>query len=286
MTGTNAEFIVRLPDATGMKNEVIVQKTHRFPYDHMVRNCGIRLIEIESAAELEQAIGPRTAMLLFLNKADQMGQVRMQEFVTIGKKHRVPTFNDAAADVPPLDNLLTPMRLGFDLVTISGGKGIRGPQSAGLLLGRRDLIAAARLNTAPNSDTFGRGFKVNKEEMIGMLAALEAYLKHDHKADWSEWERRVKVIRDGLTGLPTVTSERFVPVIANQVPHVRVHWDEPALGISRAQLVHRLREGDPPIEVVPDTNPGIEIASWMLQEGEAEIVARRLRAALRKGAQA
>ena len=280
ITGANPEFIQRIPDTTGMKNEVIVQKSHRFPYDHMVRNCGVRLIEIESAEELERAVGPRTAMLLFLNKADPLGRIRMKEFIELGRKHRIPTFNDAAADVPPVENVTTPLKLGFDLVTVSGGKGIRGPQSAGLLLGRADLIAAARLNTAPYSDTLGRSCKVNKEEMVGMLAAVELYLKNDHAADWREWERRVKTIADSLTGMAGVTSERFVPEIANQVPHLRVNWDEAQLGISRAGLVRALREGTPSIEVVPDTKPGIEIASWMLQPGEAEIVGRALRAIL------
>lgn len=280
MTGMNQDFILRIPDTTGMKNEVIVQKTHRFPYDHMVRNCGIKLIEIDTAEELEKKISSRTAMLLFLNKADHLGRIRMKEFVELGKKHRVPTFNDAAADTPPLENVFTPLKLGFDLVTISGGKGIRGPQSAGLLLGRKDLIAAARLNTAPNSDSIGRSCKVNKEEMIGMLAALEVYLKHDHQSDWREWERRVKVIGDALTGLPTVTSERTVPKIANQVPHIRIRWDEAKLGLTKQDMLAKLRDGDPEIEVVPEPEPGIEIASWMLQDGEAEIVARRVRAIL------
>jgi L-seryl-tRNA(Ser) seleniumtransferase len=277
ITGSNADFIQRIPDTSGMKDEVIVQKSHRFPYDHMVRNCGVRLIEVETADELKRAISPRTAMLLFLNKADRLGRIHMKEFVEIGKKHRIPTFNDAAADVPPVENVTGPLKLGFDLVTVSGGKGIRGPQSAGLLLGRADLVAAARLNTAPYSDTIGRGCKVNKEEMVGMLAAVELYLKNDHAADWREWERRVKVIADSLAGVEGVTTERFVPEIANQVPHVRVLWDEPRLGVSRLELVQRLREGTPSIEVVPEVKPGVEIASWMLQRGEAEIVGKALR---------
>jgi L-seryl-tRNA(Ser) seleniumtransferase len=277
ITGANPDFIQRIPDTTGMKNEVIVQKSHRFPYDHMVRNCGVRLVEIETAEELERAIGPRTAMLLFLNKAERLGRIPMKEFVELAKKHRVPTFNDAAADVPPVENVTGPLKLGFDLVTVSGGKGIRGPQSAGLLLGRADLIAAARLNTAPYSDTIGRSCKVNKEEMVGMLAAVELYLKNDHAADRREWERRVKTIADSLAGLPGVTAEPFVPEIANQVPHLRVQWDEARAGVSRADLVRRLREGTPSIEIVPETRHGIEIASWMLQPGEAEIVAKALR---------
>ena len=277
ITGENPEFIRRIPDTTGMKNEVIVQKTHRFPYDHMVRNCGVRLIEVETAEELEGAVSPRTAHLLFLNKAEPLGRIKMEEFVALGKKHRIPTFNDAAADVPPLENLLKPIRLGFDLVAISGGNGIRGPQSAGLLLGRADLIRAARLNTIPYSDTIGRCCKVNKEEMCGMLVALELFLKHDYEAEWKEWERRVKVMSDAVARVPGVKVTRFVPEIANQVPHLKIEWDPARIRLTPAGLMQKLRDGEPSIELVPEPREGVEIASWMLQPGEAEIVARRLR---------
>src|SRR5438876_842372 len=163
MTGTNQDFIRRLSDTVGMKNEVIIQKSHRYGYDHAVRNCGIRFVEVETRDELERAVNDRTAMMLFLNENDPVGKIRAAEFVELGKKHSVPTFTDAAADVPPVDALSRYTKMGFDLVTFSGGKGIRGPQSAGLLLGGKDLIAAARLNGPPNSDTIGRGMKVNKE---------------------------------------------------------------------------------------------------------------------------
>lgn len=280
LTGTNPEFIQRIPDLTGMKSEVLVQKSHRFPYDHMVRNCGIRLIEIETSEELEAKISPRTAMLLFLNKSEPLGKIKMEEFLAIGKKHGIPTLNDAAADVPPIENLKRPLRLGFDLVVVSGGKGIRGPQSAGLLLGRKDLIAAARMNTAPNSDTMGRSCKVNKEEMVGMMVALESFLKEDHAANMREWDRRVTTMTELISSVPGVRTERFVPPIANQVPHLRVQWDPARIRLTPEQLMQKLREGTPSIELVPGPSAGVEIASWMLQPGEAEIVGKRIRALL------
>ena len=166
---------MNLPNLAGMKSEVITQKSHRFGYDHAVRNCGVRLVEVESRDELERAVNPQTAMMLFYNNNNPVGQIRDEEFVQLGKKHGIPTFNDCAADVPPVENFWKYTKMGFDLVAISGGKGIRGPQSAGLLLGRKDLIAAARLNGPPNSDTIGRGMKVNKEEMLGMLVAVDVY---------------------------------------------------------------------------------------------------------------
>lgn len=282
MTGTNPEFIQRLPDTTGMKNEVVTQKAHWFPYNHAVRNCGVRLVEVETSEEFERAINMRTAMLLFLNKGEPLGRIKMAEFLEIGKKHGIPTFNDAAADIPPAANLSKYIKMGFDLVTISGGKGLRGPQSAGLLLGRKDLIQAARLNTIPNSDSLGRGLKVNKEEMVAMMVAVELYLKHDHAADWREWEKRVKLIGDTVTTIPGVTAEHFVPAIANEVPHLRVRWDHNKLKITPAAVVQALREGEPSIELVPEPEEKdtLEIASWMLQAGEAQIVARRLREVL------
>jgi len=278
ITGADPELIRRLPDTAGMKNEVIVQKSHRFPYDRAVRNCGVRLIEVESEDDVERALTDRTAMMLFLNKNEPQGRIPAARFVRLGKHLGIPTLNDAAADVPPVENLFAHTLLGFDLVAVSGGKGLRGPQGAGLLLGRADLIHAARLNTAPHSDTIGRGLKVSKEEMIAMMVALEVYLQRDHQADWREWERRVDMIREGLAAVLGVTTECFVPPIANQVPHARIRWDQRLVKVSAAEIVRELRDGNPSIEVVPVPyeEGSVEIASWMLQPGEAEIIARRL----------
>ena len=158
-----------------MKSEVIIQKSHRFGYDHAVRNCGVRLVEVETREELERAVNAEDRDdALLQQQQSRSGRSSDEEFVQLGKKHGVPTLNDAAADVPPVENLWKYTAMGFDLVAFSGGKGIRGPQSAGLLLGRKDLIAAARLNAPPNGNTVGRGMKVNKEEMLGMLVGARA----------------------------------------------------------------------------------------------------------------
>ena len=167
--------------------------------------------------------------------------------------------------------------MGCDLVTFSGGKGIRGPQSSGLLLGRKDLIQAARLNNSPNSDSIGRGMKVNKEEMVGLMVAVELYLKRNHEADWREWEKRVKVIGDSVTSVPSVKTEMYVPEIANHVPHIRIRWDESRLKLTVAQVVAQLRGGEPSIEIVPGSKDSLEIAVWMLQPDEAQIVTKRIR---------
>lgn len=284
MTGTNQQFIRRLPDTTGMKTEVIIQKSHRYGYDHAIRNCGIRFVEVVTREELERAINERTVMMLFFNAADPSGQIKVAEFAELGKKNRIPTLNDAAADVPPAENLSKYIKLGFDLVTFSGGKGLCGPQSAGLLLGRKDLIQAARLNSSPNSDSIGRGMKVSKEELLAMMVAVESYLKRDHQAEWREWEKRVKLIADSVSTVRGVTTEKYVPEIANQVPHLRIRWDQTALKIKPAEVVRQLRDGEPSIELVPGGRGQLGVAVWMLQPGEAQIVARRLRQILKAGA--
>jgi L-seryl-tRNA(Ser) seleniumtransferase len=265
-----------------MKSEVIIQKAHRFVYDHAVRNCGVRLVEVETAEELRRAANERTAMMLFLNKNDHPGKIKREEFVALGKQMGVPTFIDAAADLPPAGNLTKYLELGFDLVTFSGGKGLRGPQSTGLLLGRKDLIAAARLHAPPNGDAIGRPMKVNKEEMVGLLVALELYLKRDHQKDWAEWERNIRVVGEALQPIKGVATERFIPPIANEVPHLRIRWDQALVKLSAAEVTRRLREGRPSIELTPTDGKQevLEVSSWTLQPGEAEVVARRLREVL------
>ena len=282
LTGKNQEFIRRLPDLTGMKSEVIIQKSHRYGYDHAVRNCGIKMIEVETTEELEKAINDQTAMMLFFNDADPKGKIKIDEFVALGKKHKVPTFNDAAADVPPTEHLSKYTKMGFDLVTFSGGKGLRGPQSAGLLLGTKELIEAARMNCSPNSDSIGRGMKVNKEEMLGMMVAVEMYLKRDAAAEWKEWERRAVLINKSVAKNGTITTEIYIPEIANHVPHIRIKWEKAKLNLTANDVRKQLREGKPSIEIIPGSSPATEekqeisIGVWQMQPGEAEIVAKRL----------
>ena len=286
ITGTDQEKILRIPDLSGMKSEALIQKSHRYGYDHAVRSCGVKMIEIETEENLDRAVNGKTAMMLFFNDAEPRGRVDAAGWVRLGKKHGVPTFNDASADVPPVTNLKKYTKMGFDLVTFSGGKGLCGPQSAGLLLGRKDLIEAARLNTSPYSDSLARGMKVNKEEMVGMLVALELYLKRDHEAEWKEWERRIDVISKTAGKVKTVTSEVYVPPIANHVPHLRLKWDQSQVKVAPPDVAKQLREGEPSIEVNPGTDKdSLMIGVWMLQPGEAEIVAKRLSAVL-KGAAA
>ena len=276
LTGTDRQKVNQIPDLTGMKSEVIVQKSHRFPYDHAIRNTGVRMVEVTTRAELERAVNEKTAMLFFLNYANGHGEIKDAEFVEIGKKVKIPTFNDCAADVHPVENVSKWIKMGFDLVCFSGGKGLMAPQSSGLLLGRADLIAGARANNSPTSATIGRGMKVNKEEMLGILVALESFLSRDHDKEWKEWERRAGVIVAAATSVPGVTAEMYLPEVFNRWPHIRVSWDEARTGIQRANVVHKLRAGEPSIFILP-TEHGLDLGVITLRPGEERIVARRLK---------
>jgi len=282
LTGTDRQKIVDLPDLAGMKSEVIIQKSHRFGYDHAVRNCGVRLVEVETREDLDRAVNEKTAMMLFYNNNNKEGRIQDEEFVRLGKKHGVPTFNDAAADVPPLDNLWKYTKMGFDLVAFSGGKGIRGPQSAGLLLGRKDLVEAARLQAPPNGNTVGRGMKVNKEEMLGMLVALELFLEKDHAREYRDFEKRAELVRTSAAAVPGVRAEIFVPEVANHVPHVRITW-EGADEAAATAVVKAMKDGEPSIGIRSEGN-ALVLGVWMMKPGEEKTVARRLRQVLEKKA--
>jgi L-seryl-tRNA(Ser) seleniumtransferase len=279
LTGTDRKKIADLPDLAEMKSEVIVQKAHRFGYEHAVRNTGVRFVEVETREDLDRAVTPKTAMMLFFNDMNGKGRIQDQEFAELGKKHSVPTFIDAAADVPPVENFWKYTKMGFDLVAFSGGKGIRGPQSAGLLLGSKPLIEAARLNGPPNGNAIGRGMKVNKEEMLGMLVAVERFLNKDHAAEARELAGRAEVIRAGAASLPGVSAEVFVPEIANHVPHVRISWDGAQRTLTPAAAVTAMRDGEPSIAIRAE-GTNLVIGVWMMRPGEDKIVARRLRQVL------
>lgn len=266
----------RLPGRDGIKFEVIQQKTHRSGYEHQMELCGAKIVTVETRKELEAAINERTGMMFFLNKAEPDGQVKMEEFVKIAKDRGIPTMNDCASDATPKDRLWKYTEAGFDLVIFSGGKALRGPQASGLLLGRKDLIEASYPAMSPYGG-IGRGMKVGKEEVCGLLAAVERYLKVDHEAEYRELEDRVTSIRAALKGVSGVETERHVPVIANEVPHVIVQWDEAAKGLTTQQVGQKLEAGDPPIHVQRPGKGKLLISVWMMRGDEHKIVGKRLR---------
>jgi len=277
LTGDNPRFIEQLPDLTGMKSEVIIQKSHRNPFDHQLRAAGVKLVVIETKEQLLGAINPRTAMMHFSNFADADGAIKVQEWVQIAHAHKLPAFIDAAADTPPVSHLWDYAQMGYDLIAFSGGKAIRGPQCAGLLVGRRDLVAYALMNNSPNEDTLGRSQKVGKEEIVGMIKALESYLAEDHEALGREWQRRLEYIAGVIARVPGVSTRFMVPDIANHVPHMIIDWDPKRVSASPAQISAALRQSKPSIVIEPaEQGGGLSMNSFMLQPGEERIIAARL----------
>lgn len=284
IAGTDPEKAAQLPHLKGtdLKSEVLVQKSHNTGYVHAVTNTGVTIVPIESREELENAISEKTAMMWFLNKAAPDGKIQHEEWVEAGKKYDVPTMIDIAADVPPVENLWKFNDMGFDLVCISGGKALRGPQSAGILMGRKDLIAAARFNSPPRGGNIGRGMKVNKEEILGMYAAVKRYVEMDHDKQWQMWEDRIALIEDKAKQVDGVTTEVTVPPIANHTPSLAITWDESKIDISQEELRKNLREGDPSIEMRGSGEHTVNLTVFMLQPGEEHAVADRIKEELLK----
>jgi L-seryl-tRNA(Ser) seleniumtransferase len=285
VAGTDPGRMARLPDTTGMKNEIIIHKSQRNGYDHAIRQVGVRLVEIgmgRSTApwELEAAITERTAaVFVFGGQHFAEATIPLAEVVRIAHARDVPVIVDAAAQIPPIANLWHYTReLGCDLAIFSGGKGLCGPQASGLIVGRADLIEACRVNSSPNH-SIGRPMKVGKEELVGLLTAIEWSLARDEPALLADYERQVAYLIERLQGLPGVTVERSWPSEAGQpMPRARVRLG-PEAALDRLALVQALRAGDPIIEVAlaPD---GIYVNPQTLQPGEIELIGDALVAQL------
>ena len=271
------------------KNEVIVQKAHRYEYDHAMTMCGVVIREVVTADDFKRAVNEKTVMTNFFNSAEG-GAIGRDEWVKLCHDHKIPCHNDAAADMPPIENLWKLTGMGFDLVCFSGGKGLRGPQNAGLLLGRKDLIDLARANNSPVDDGVGRGMKVAKEQIVGMVAAVDWLLEQNDASMQAASMQQTRVIQNALKDVPTVEMHVFVPEVANHVPHLIIRYDPAKVGMTPTEVAKRLRDETPSIELNPATGTNgrgmhadersIVLATWMLQPGEDAIVAKRLRAAL------
>lgn len=281
LTGDNETLIKQLPDLTGMKTEVIIQKSHRNPFDHQLRTTGVKLVEVETREQLGRAVGDRTAMMHFSNFANSEGQIKVDEWVKLAKEYKVPCMNDAAADTPPVSHLWDYANMGYDLVTFSGGKAIRGPQCAGLLIGREDLVHYALLNNSPYEDTIGRSQKVGKEEIVGMIKALEIHLSEDQDGLTREWQQRLENISAQITKVPGVRTSYFMPPLANHVPHMNIVWDESRIHLRPDEAARFLRAGKPCIVIGggkegSEGRPGMVMNSFQLQPGEDKIVAEQM----------
>jgi len=282
LTGMDPKKVAQLPDVEGKKHEILVQKAHNQGYVHALTNTGAKIVEIETAEDLEKAVNEKTAMMWFLNYASNDGKISDKEWVALGKKHNIPTMIDMAADVPPVSNLWKFNEMGFSLVCVSGGKDIRGPQSAGILMGKKELIAAARLNAPPRGGNIGRGMKVNKEEIFGMWVALEKFVSIDHDKEMKMWESQIAVIENAIKKIKGVSTSVSVPPIANQTPTLNFFWDKNTIKLTRDEFQDKLRKGDPSIEVIGGKEESINITAWMLKPGQEKIVASRIQEVLGK----
>lgn len=285
LTGKDQQKVEQLPhlEGTGMKSEVIMQKAHTIGYSHALTNTGCTIVYVESIADVEKAINSKTALLWFLNVQSDAGAISHEQWVALGKKYQVPTMIDIAADVPPVSNLWKFHDMGFDLVCVSGGKAMRGPQSAGILMGKKDLVAAARMSMPPRGSTIGRGMKVNKEEIIGMYVALDKFIHTDHEKLWKEWENRIATMETAVKSIKGVVTAIKVPPLGNVTPTLHINWDSNLVKMTTKSLQENLRNGNPSIEVIGGGDNHIIITSWVMKPGDEKLVAARLKEEFNKG---
>jgi D-glucosaminate-6-phosphate ammonia-lyase len=282
MTMGDAQRMERLPDSREMPSEVIILKGQRYLYDRSIRAPGAQLVEVETAADIRAAVSDKTAMMFYLLNRPEQANIAAEEYIAIAKELGVPIFCDAATTVPPVGNIKKTVAMGFDLICYSGGKGLRGPYSAGLLLGRKDLIACARQNGSPNHRAYGRSMKVAPEEYLGMLVAVEKSLEFDEDAEYRRQSNVVNAMARELALIPGVTTVAAVPKGEAREPYIEVHWDKTRYDVDVAALKQALREGDPSIELraLFLSNQQLHLTAVALKDGEAQIVTGRIRGIL------
>ena len=281
LAGTDRERIVALPHPTWPRRECLMQKAHRFTYDRAYRNAGMTIVDVETREQFANAITGNTAMIAVLGMVEREPKPEVmtpKELIDIGRKTGVPVLVDSAGELPPTDRLTRYSEMGADLVVISGGKGLHGPSSTGILAGRKDLIEAAILNASPNAN-IGRGQKVNREEIIGLVVALEQYLKTDHAAELTAWTKKARYMADQLKGIPGLTAD--LRMNSRGYADVVLSWDKAVIPLTEAEVGRKLLVGEPRIAYMTNkiiyafTNPTLVPSS--LKDGEEVIMAKRLR---------
>jgi L-seryl-tRNA(Ser) seleniumtransferase len=287
--GDDPSKIDQLPDLTGMKDEIIIQKAHRNSYDHAFRMVGVKLVEIENESDFHTAVNEQTAAVAFVQSHNTLGhKIELERLIELAHGAELPLILDAAAELPPVENLSGFTRMGADLVAFSGGKNLRGPQCSGLLLGRRDLVEKAYANSSPHN-RFARVAKVGKEEIVGLLVAVELYLKKDHEAERQGWHDMLQRVARHLKRTPTVFTELIPNLDYSHSPRLSVQWDEQKLNLTVDEMVDQLREGTPSIVAnnMARFRPawkGLGIFPYNLQPGEEMVVAARVREILEEAA--
>ena len=288
IAGANPEKMQKLPYLDGLKDEVVIPKHSRNVYDRAARMLGAKIVEIDSADDLAQAFNSKSAMVYIMaSPRAEQGPVSIDNVIRVAREHNVPVLVDAAAEELTIPNKY--LIRGATMAAYSGGKCIRGPQAAGLLLGPKDLLQAAWLNSAPHH-AFGRSLKVGKEEIMGMLAAVEMWTRRDHDAEWKQWENWLAYISDKVTAVPGVKTQVMQPEdLSNHTPTLRVNWDGAALGITGSEVEDILLRGKPRIAIAggrgkrPDMMASsVTICPYMMAPDDHKIVAQALYAVLSK----
>jgi L-seryl-tRNA(Ser) seleniumtransferase len=279
IAGADPERMQRLPDLTGLKNQVVMPRYSRNQYDHASRMLGVKIVEVETEDQLRAALGPQTAMVLILScPAAERGPLTVEVVSRIARTRDVPVLVDAAAETLTIPNIH--LAHGAHMVAYSGGKCLRGPQAAGLLLGQKDLLQAAWLNSAPHH-AFGRSLKAGKEEIMGMLAAVEMWVRRDHAAEWKAWESWNAAIGQSACRVAGVTSEILQPEdLSNHAPRLRLRWDPAALGITGTEVRAALDKGEPRIILAGASKDSVTVMPYMMNPGDHKFVAAALYKAL------
>jgi len=279
MTLDDENKIRQLPDTTGMKKEVVIQKKHRYTYDRALTVPGAILVEVETEQDVRRVVSNKTAMMFFLKPTQNGDDIPADRYIVLARELGIPCFCDAATTTPPASNVIDGVSEGFDLICYSGGKGLRGPYSAGLLLGREDLIRYARLNSAPNHLSIGRGMKVSAEEYLGMMVAVETGLGIGEGADLSYKQARFANIIEQLADVPSVSTKVFVSEGHANELYLDIGWDEGVVKLSRQALVDALRENTPAVEVRLFFFSGgrIQLSATVMEDGQDKIVGRVIR---------
>jgi L-seryl-tRNA(Ser) seleniumtransferase len=288
IAGVDPARIIRLPDSRGMRNEIVIQRAHRFAYDQAYRVGGGVLVEIGLARrtqpfELEDAISDRTAAVAYLISpfTSPPGILSLEQTIAIAHRRDVPVIVDAASMLPPRENLTKFLRLGADLVSFSGGKGIRGPQSTGILAGRRDLVRAAALNASPNQ-ALGRAAKTSKEEIAGLVVALELFMAEDEAAEMKRYHDVCTTIVEGLADIPGLRAVVEQDAVNRVIPHAVLYFTPDWDGPSGHAVQVSLAQGEPHVYVQQGAHQGgyadeIAVDPINLQPGDEVIVVKRLR---------
>ncbi|NLL61825.1 MAG: aminotransferase class V-fold PLP-dependent enzyme [Candidatus Atribacteria bacterium] len=290
IAGSEPKCIKALPNSEGMKNEFIIMRCHRNPYDQALIMAGAKLIEVGNAIEthlyeVEGAINEKTVGIVFFIQSEMLeASLSLKEIITIAQDKNIKVIVDAAGELPPIENLVKFVKMGADIVLFSGGKDIRGPQSSGLMVGKKDIVEICRLHGYPHH-AIGRPMKLDKETIMGLVRAIELYLKEDHQQRIKKWEEQVEYLKKGLDNIPYIQVFSGYPTQPltqpATIPRVYVKFNEKTLGMTKEDIAQKLYEGNPRIATVVEKNY-LTLNPHMLASGEEKLVLEKIKEIIKK----